>query len=261
MRPRGDDLTISTGTTVKLELQGIDTKTYHLMTTQRYQFRNSVPVDRFVIFATCNALLRDTISAACRYPLFELYFIPDSSLFLDSVDDLRHSTQIAIDYLDHDGQRRSAEPEPDPAGRGEVRPVGELPDVLPRGHGPAAQAQPDDHMSDLRIFECDLSGIADDHVVRAIRGLTVWSRTLAAHQRRLLLLAVALSVLCGHDQLRRHRASQSTSPPCTSSGSCRSRSGRRRHRRSGWRPASSTTSTCGRGCCRGTGWRCCGGKR
>ena len=34
MRPHGDDLTISTGTTVKLELQGIDTKTYHLMTTQ-----------------------------------------------------------------------------------------------------------------------------------------------------------------------------------------------------------------------------------
>ncbi|WP_197288613.1 hypothetical protein [Nocardia sp. NRRL S-836] len=178
MRPRGDDLTISTGTTVKLELQGIDTKTYHLRTTQHYQFRNSVPVDRFVIFATSNALLRDTISAACRYPLFELYFIPDSSLFLESVDDLRHSTQIAIDYLDHEGQRRSAEPSQIPPV--EVK-FGEWATYLTffrESMGPLPKLSPMSHMSDLRIFECDLSGIADDHVVRAICGLTVWSRTL-----------------------------------------------------------------------------------
>lgn len=68
MRPKGDDLTISTRTTVRLELQGVDTKTYHLTTTQTHQFRHSVPVDRFVIFATSNATLRDTISAACRFP-------------------------------------------------------------------------------------------------------------------------------------------------------------------------------------------------
>jgi hypothetical protein len=178
MRPRGDDLTISTGTTVKLELQGIDTKTYHFMTTQRYQFRKSVPVDRFVIFATSNALLRDTISAACRYPLFELYFIPDSSLFLDSVDDLRHSTQIAIDYLDHDGLRRSAEPSQIPPLEVKFNEWANYLTFFREPMGPLPKLSPMSHMSDLRIFECDLSGIADDHVVRAICGLTVSSRTL-----------------------------------------------------------------------------------
>ncbi|GGU25680.1 hypothetical protein [Lentzea flava] len=178
MRPRGDDLTISTSTTVKLELQGIDTKTYHFMTTQRYQFRNIVPVDRFVIFATSNALLRDTIPAACRYPLFESYFIPDPSLFLDSVDDLRHSTQIAIDYIDHEGQRRSAEPSQIPPVEVRFDQWANYLTFFRESMGPMRKLSPLDHMSDLRIFECDLSGIADDHVVRAICGLTVWSRTL-----------------------------------------------------------------------------------
>lgn len=178
MRPRGDDLTISTSTTVKLELQGIDTKTYHLMTTQRYQFRNHVPTERFVIFATSNATLRDSISAACRHPLFELYFIPDPSLFLDSVDDLRHSTQIAIDYLDHEGQRRSAEPSQIPPVEVRFDQWANYLTFFRESTGPLGKLSPVDHMSDLRILECDLSRIADDHVVRAIRELTVWSRTL-----------------------------------------------------------------------------------
>ncbi|MEV6238022.1 hypothetical protein [Lentzea sp. NPDC051838] len=178
LRPHGKDLTISTNTTVKLELQGINAKTYHLITTQSYQFRHSVPVDRFVIFVTSNVLLRDTISAACRYPLFELYYITDPSLFLDSVDDVLHSTQIAIDYIDHDGASRSAAPSQIPPL--EVK-FDQWPNYLTffrEAMGSLPKLSPHNHLGDLRIFECDLSGIAEDHLVRAIRGLTVTSRML-----------------------------------------------------------------------------------
>ncbi len=178
MRPKGDDLTISTRTTVRLELQGVDTKTYHLTTTQSHMFRHSVPVDRFVIFATSNATLRDTISAACRFPLFELYFMPDASLFLDSVDDICDSTKITIDYLDHDGQRRSAEPSQIPPIEVKFDQWANYLTFFREAMPPLPKLSPLDHMSDLRILECDLSGIADDHIVRAILGLTVSSRTL-----------------------------------------------------------------------------------
>ncbi len=178
VNPRGGDLTISTNTTVKLELEGIDAKAYHLITTQSYQFRHTVPVDRFVLFVTSSVLLRDTISAACRFPLFELYFVPDQSQFLDSVDDMLHSTQIAIDYIDHDNNRRSAEPSQIPPV--EVR-FDQWPNYLTffrEAMGALPKLSPHSHSGDLRIFECDLSGIADDHVVRAICGLTINSRTL-----------------------------------------------------------------------------------
>lgn len=178
LRPHGKDLTISTNTTVKLELQGINAKTYHLITTQSYQFRHTVPVDRFVIFVTSNVLLRDTISAACRYPLFELYYITDPSLFLDSVDDVLLSTQIAIDYIDHDGVSRSAAPSQIPPL--EVR-FDQWPNYLTffrEAMGALPKLSPHNHFGDLRIFECDLSGIAEDHLVNAIRGLSVTSRTL-----------------------------------------------------------------------------------
>ncbi|SDP23554.1 hypothetical protein SAMN05421507_106123 [Lentzea jiangxiensis] len=178
LRPHGKDLTISTNTTVKLELQGINAKTYHLITTQSYQFRHSVPVDRFVIFATSDVLLRDTISAACRYPLFELYYITDPSLFLDSVDDVLHSTKIAIDYIDHDGVSRSAAPSQIPLL--EVK-FDEWPNYLTffrESTSTQPKRSPHSHLGDLRIFECDLSGIAEDHLVSAIRGLTITSRML-----------------------------------------------------------------------------------
>ncbi|MEU0880307.1 hypothetical protein ABZ345_17025 [Lentzea sp. NPDC005914] len=178
LRPHGKDLTISTNTTVKMELQGIDTKTYHLVITQTYQFRHNVPVDRFVILATSNVLLRDTISAACRYPLFELYYVTDPSLFLESVDDLLGSTQIAVEYVDHAGKQRSAAPSQIPLV--EVR-FDQWPNYLTffrESMWPLPKLSTHDHLSDLRIFECDLSAIADDHIVSAIRGLSVRSRTL-----------------------------------------------------------------------------------
>lgn len=178
MKPHGKDLTISTKTTVKMELQGIDARTYHLVTTQTYRFRHSVPVDRFVIFATSNVLLRDTISAACRYPLFELYYITDPSLFLDSVDDLLGSAQIAVDYEDHAGNERSAAPSQIPPVEVRFDQWSNYLTFFREAMWPLPKLSPHDHIGDLRIFECDLSAIADDHIVRAIRSLSIQSRTL-----------------------------------------------------------------------------------
>ncbi|MFD9698502.1 hypothetical protein [Lentzea sp. NPDC059081] len=178
LRPHGKDLTISTSTSVRMQLQGIDTKTYHLVITQTYQFRHNVPVDRFVILATSNVLLRDTIAAACRYPLFELYYITDPSLFLESVDDLLGSTQIAVDYVDHDGNRRSAAPSQIPPVEVRFDQWSNYLTFFREPMWPLPKLSPHDHLSDLRIFECDLSAIADDHLVSAIRGLSVRSRTL-----------------------------------------------------------------------------------
>ncbi|HEX7301371.1 hypothetical protein [Lentzea sp.] len=178
LRPHGKDLTISTSTSVRIQLQGIDTTTYHLVITQTYRFRHHVPVDRFVILATSNVLLRDTIAAACRYPLFELYYITDPSLFLESVDDLLGSTQIAVDYVDHEGNRRSAAPSQIPPVEVRFDQWSNYLTFFREPMWPLPKLSPHDHLGDLRIFECDLSAIADDHLVSAIRGLSLRSRTL-----------------------------------------------------------------------------------
>jgi hypothetical protein len=178
LRPRGGDLTISTHTTVDYELRAVDFETYHLTSTVSYSFKKNVAVDQFIIFATCNALLRDSIASGSRLPLFELWFVPDASLFQDSVDDMLPSAQIGIDYIDHRGQRRVAE-----SSRIRLQEVkydqwAEYLTFFRESMGSMPRQNTRNHLSDLRIFECDLSGIADDdHVVSAIERLTLRSTT------------------------------------------------------------------------------------
>jgi hypothetical protein len=178
LRPRGGDLTISTHTTVDYELRAVDYETYHLTSTVSYSFKKNVAVDQFIIFATSNALLRDSIINGSRLPLFEMWFIPDANLFQQSVDDMLPSVRIGIDYIDGQGQRRVAE-------SSRIRPLdvkfdqwSEYLTFFRESMGPLPRRNPRTHMSDLRIFKCDLSGIADDdHVVSAIERLTVRSTT------------------------------------------------------------------------------------
>ena len=66
VEPHGGDLTVSTRSTVNLELRAIDHDTYELVSTVTYTFKNIVPDHRFVIFAMCDPLLRDSIALACR---------------------------------------------------------------------------------------------------------------------------------------------------------------------------------------------------
>lgn len=170
--PHGGDLTISTRTEVNLKLSAVDHKLYHLTTSVAYRFKEHVRADRFIVFATCNALLRDSIVSGCRLPLFEYWFVPDSSLFQDSVDDMLTSVWLGIEYLDHRGHGHRA-----PSHKLVLREVkfqrwAEYLSFFREDMGPLARLNAHDHVADLRMFECDLNDIADEgHAVSAIEQL------------------------------------------------------------------------------------------
>jgi hypothetical protein len=173
-QPLGGDLTISTHTEVHLALRAIDREHYLLTTGGTYTFKKNVRVDRFIIFATCNALLRDSISSGCQLPLFELWFVPGAAQFQDTVDDMLPTVQLGIEYLDDKGRHHVAE-----SGKLWLREVkyGHWADYLSffrENMGPLPRQNTSDHLADLRIFECDLSDVAgDNHTVSAIERLSV----------------------------------------------------------------------------------------
>ncbi|WP_312871546.1 hypothetical protein [Amycolatopsis acididurans] len=178
-RPLGGDLTISTHTEVHLELRAVDRELYHLTTSVTYSFKKNVHVDRFIVFATCNALLRDSISSGCQLPLFELWFVPDPELFQSSVDDMLPSVQLRIDYLDHEGGHHEAESAKLRLREVKFQQWADYLSFFREDMGPLPRQNPRQHMGDLRIFECDLSDIAgDDHTVSAIESLSVRATAL-----------------------------------------------------------------------------------
>lgn len=173
LKSHGGDLTISTRTEVDLALSAVDDKLYHLTTSVAYSFKQDVPTDRFIVFATCNALLRDSITSGCRLPLFELWFVSDGSLFQDSVDDMVTSVRLGIEYLSHDRRHYEA-----PSHKLALREVkfqrwADYLSFFREDMGPLAKRNPHDHLADLRIFECHLNDITgDDHTVSAIERLS-----------------------------------------------------------------------------------------
>lgn len=179
IEPDGSDLAISTHTTVDMTLRAVDRAAYEWTPTTTYSFKANVPCHRFVIFATCDPLLRDSIVLACRIPLFESWFVPDPALFEQSVDEMLSSVQIGIRYSDLDGRNFDAEPS-----ETKLKEVGyrEWPEYLrffrePLGTMP--RQNPANYMGTLRIFECDLGELAHvDHAVDAVEQLSLRFRTL-----------------------------------------------------------------------------------
>ncbi|KAA9166949.1 hypothetical protein FPZ12_001520 [Amycolatopsis acidicola] len=178
-QPFGGDLTISTHTEVTFGLRAVDFEHYHLTTGTTYSFKKNVRVDRFIVFATCDSLLRDSIVAGCELPLFDLWFVPDADEFQSRVNDMLPSVQLGIEYVDSDGKHRFAESSK--LRLTEVK-YGNWADYLSffrADMGALPRQNTRDHLADLRIFECDLSAIAgDDHVVSAIERLSVRATTL-----------------------------------------------------------------------------------
>jgi hypothetical protein len=172
--PRGGDLTISAHTTVEFVLSAVDHETYHLTSAISHSFKKNVTADRFIIFATCNALLRDSIVSGCQLPLFELWFIPDEALFQQSVEDMLPSVSMSISYLDeHDMRHETNSSKTQPRNvRVDRWPehllfFREATSTLPRQNAR-------DYLGTLRIFECDLRDIAQDgHTVSSIERLTL----------------------------------------------------------------------------------------
>ena len=177
--PLGGDLTISTHTEVNLELRAVDRELYHLTISVTYSFRKNVHVDRFIVFATCNALLRDSISSGCQLPLFELWFVTDSELFESSVDDMLSSVQLGIDYLDHEGGHHEAASSKLRLREVKYQRWADYLSFFREDMGLLTRQNTRDYLSELRIFECDLSDIAgDDHTVSAIEQLSMKATAL-----------------------------------------------------------------------------------
>lgn len=178
-RPLGGDLTISTHTGVNLELRAVDHELYYLTTAATYSFRKNVQVDRFIIFATSDAVLRDSISSGCQLPLFELWFVPDGSTFQSAVDDMLPSVRLGIEYVDHDGNHHEAESTKLRLSEVKYQRWADYLSFFREDMGAVPRRNTRDHLANLRIFECDLSAVAaDDHTVSAIERLSVRATAL-----------------------------------------------------------------------------------
>lgn len=177
--PHGTDLTISTHTTVDYELRAVDHRTYELISTVTYSFKGNVADHRFVIFAMCDPLLRDSITLACRLSLFESWFVPDQSLFQQSVDAMLPSVSIGIRYTDLDGDHHDVS-----LGKVELTEVGyrDWPEYLTFFRGPVGtmpRQNPAQYLRTLRIFECDLGELTHvDHAVGSVENLSLRSTSL-----------------------------------------------------------------------------------
>jgi hypothetical protein len=179
VEPHGADLTISTYTTVDFELSAVDHQTYELVSTVTYSFKENVDDHRFVIFATCDPLLRDSITLACRLPLFESWFVADHSLFEQSVDAILSSVKIGIRYTDFNGRHHDVAPS-----KMQISEVGyrDWADFLTFFRGPVGtmpRQNPMQYIGTLRIFECDLSELTDvDHAVGSVENMSLQSTSL-----------------------------------------------------------------------------------
>jgi len=176
------DLTISEHTEVDYRLLRVDEDTYNLVMQVGYSFKDRVPADKFIIFATSDATLRDSIVVGCPQPLFELWFVPDDpikSLFHESVDRMLPSVRIDLKYLDEFGNSVNLlDHKPELT---EVR-VGRWQDYLTFFREPLGnlqQLRPEHFMSSLRVFEIDLGRIAgSEGKIRTIQQLRLRSMTL-----------------------------------------------------------------------------------
>lgn len=176
------DLTISEHTDVEYRLNRVDVDNYQLFMQVSYSFKSRVPVDKFVIFATSDAVLRESIVLGCRQPLFELWFVPDdpvSPLFHESVDGMLPSVRIGLTFVDEAGNSHDMQDRVPTLT--EVR-VGRWPEHLtffrePLGTMP--RLRPEDFMGSLRVFEIDLRRILGPHVqLSTVQRLTLQSMTL-----------------------------------------------------------------------------------
>lgn len=177
--PHGVDLTISTHTTVDMELRAVDRDIYELIHTVTYSFTANVADHRFAILATSDPLLRDSIPLACTLPLFECWFQPDPALFEVSVDRMTRSVYIGVRYTDLDGGHHEVEPAEVELTEVSYRDWPEFLRFFRESLGTMPRQNPERYMGNLRIFECDLGEFAHaDHAVGSVEGLSLRSTAL-----------------------------------------------------------------------------------
>ena len=176
---QGRDLTISTRTTVDYQLRRVDRRAYELKSTVTYSFKENVTDPRFAIFATCDPVLRDSVTLACRLPLYEEWFVPNAELFERSVDEIASSARIGIQYTDLDGCHHDVPPTK--VMLSEVS-YGDWPEFLTffrESMGTMPKQSTFRYLRTLRIFQFDLGELAGvNHVVGAIRSMSLTSTSV-----------------------------------------------------------------------------------
>lgn len=164
----GNNLTVSTKTEVELKLSSVSDSYYRFRTTTIYDFSQHVMTDRFVLFVTCDARLRDSIAFLCDFPLFELWFLPDRDLLQNATTSLAGSAKTEMEYVDKDGQTRRF------SWRNiDLREVkyNEWPRYLPLFRDavePYARQHARDYLSTLRIFEWEFAELPGGPEIQAV---------------------------------------------------------------------------------------------
>ncbi|MTD57178.1 hypothetical protein GKO32_24825 [Amycolatopsis sp. RM579] len=158
----GDLTTISTRTDVHLRLSAVSHDVYRLRNTITYRFRKNVTASHFIVFATSDARLRDAISYACEFPLFELWFIPDDSLFQHGVDSMLGKVEIGVDYRDYDNQVHSLGFRELSLKEVKFREWSRYLPLFSEPVGSFPRQHAHDYLGSLRIFDCDLDTMIDD---------------------------------------------------------------------------------------------------
>lgn len=178
-QPRGQDLSISTNTSVHYELRSQVPGTYELVSTVRFSFRTGLNDSKLIIFATCDPRLRDVIAAGCDRPMFDWWYVPDQEIFAESVAGMLRSAEVGFHYRDMAG-------EPHEVALAKVEPRYVPFDEWHRyltffreATGALPRQNPGHYIGTLRIYECDLADVEDPaHPIECVEGLTTRIVTL-----------------------------------------------------------------------------------
>lgn len=177
--PGGEDLSISTHTTVRYELRSEFPGTYTLVSTVDSNYRTGIDDTKLYIFATCDPRLRDIIAAGSERPIFDWWYVLDAEIFDESVSSMCRQVQVGVRYRDaaddiHVTELTNVEPR--------YVPFNEWQEHLTFFRGPmgsVAQHDPRQYMGTLRIYEYDLATVeAPEHPIEQVEGLTLRSATL-----------------------------------------------------------------------------------
>lgn len=179
IQPDGSDLSISTSTSVHLELRSEVPGTYQQVSTVRNTFRTGIGDSKLIIFATCDPRLRDMIVAACDRPMFDWWYVADQEIFAESVAGLLGSVEVGVRYRSasdalYDVALTKVEPRYVPFDEWHHHLT-----FFREPMGPVPKQDPHQYIRTLSIYVCDLADVElADHPIDSVEALTLRSATL-----------------------------------------------------------------------------------
>ncbi len=171
---------LSTQTSVKYTLRSVDEHWCATDYSVDYTFRDGVSTHNFVVFVTASALIRDSVLATSRAPLFDAWYVSDPALFQDSAEELLETVQVGIAYTDRKGSQR-VDLETRPVSFSDVGAQywADYLSLFSEPFGSIPTQSIADHYPNLRILELDLNDIArSGHGVDSIQQLALRFSTL-----------------------------------------------------------------------------------